>query len=220
MVPEDQQRFQMTGRQQLVHATLAGKSQEMAEQYECALRVLRENANPGRLFLAAHSIREMTGALPKMLDLPVFADLGRLGDKVQELEAAWEGTLRSSCHKNGRWAGGIDGPLQHFLERLQDFFQWCRDNRPKRRGIVTDLFRRADPAGLVLPETLERPRTERWLELHSYFVKTAHRAQTTDEELQAHIAELEQFLLEMLSRQPSEDFSAIDAILHEETPDD
>ena len=76
----------MTGRQQLVHTSLASKSQEMAELYESSLRAMCDRANPGRLFLAAHSIREMTGDLPKVLELPILAELGRLGDQVSALE--------------------------------------------------------------------------------------------------------------------------------------
>ena len=51
--------FQMTSRQQLVHSSLARKKQDIADLYECALRVFNDDANPGRLFLAAHAIREM-----------------------------------------------------------------------------------------------------------------------------------------------------------------
>ena len=219
-MPSDQQRFQFTGRQQLVHQSLAAKSSEFAELYECALRSLADNANPGRVFLAAHSIREMTGGLPKILDLPVLADLGRLGDQVDALQTAWESALRSSCHHDGRWSGAIDRYLERLLGRLQKFVQWSRESRPKRKDVVTNFLRRADPAGLPLPESLETPRTERWLELQDYFVRTAHRTQTTSEEFQSYLDELEQFLLEVLYRQPSQDFSAIDAILHEETSND
>jgi hypothetical protein len=98
VMPSDQQGFQFTGRQQLVYQSLAAKSNEFAELYECALRSLSDNANPGRVFQAAHSIREMAGGLPKILDLPVLADLGRLGDQVNALQTAWESALQSSCH--------------------------------------------------------------------------------------------------------------------------
>jgi hypothetical protein len=83
------QQFQLAGRQQLVYQSLAAKSREMAELYESALRILRDDANRGRIFLAAHSIREMTGELPKVLDLPILAEEARLGDKVNSLEPIW-----------------------------------------------------------------------------------------------------------------------------------
>lgn len=209
----------MTGRQQLVHVSLLAKSNGIAELYECALRALSDRANPGCVFLAAHAIREMTGDLPKILDLPILGPLGRLGDQVNALESSWASAHGSSCHHDGQWSGEIDGHLQRLLGKLKKFFQWFQENRPKRRDVVTRLFRRADPAGLALPDALERPRTGRWLELHDYFVRAAHRGQTTAEEFDTYLAELEQFLLEMLSRRPSEDFSAIDAILAQEEID-
>jgi hypothetical protein len=219
-VDSPEQQFQMTGRQQLVHASLSAKSAGIGELYECALRALNNRENPGRLFLAAHAIREMTGDLPKVLDLPILTSLGRLGDQVKALESSWDLTQESSCHNDGQWSGPIDGHLQRFLGKVQKFFQWLRENRPKRRDIVTQFFRMADPAGLALPEVLEKPRADRWLELQDYFVKAAHRGQTTAEEMDAHLEELDQFLLETLCRQPSEDFSAIDAILSQEEEDD
>jgi|HubBroStandDraft_3_1064219.scaffolds.fasta_scaffold533066_2 hypothetical protein len=75
-------RFQFTGRQQLIHGSLVQKSQEMADLYESALRVCWDEGNPGCFVLAPHSIREMTGNLPKVLDLPVLGETGRLGDQV------------------------------------------------------------------------------------------------------------------------------------------
>ena len=209
----------MTGRQQLVYASLSAKSKEIADLYACALRTLSDNGNVGRIFLAAHALREMTGDLPKVVDLPILSSLGRLGDQVNGLQAAWVSGLQSSCHRDGQWNGSIDRELQRLLGKLHDFFVWFRENRPKRRDVVTNLFRATDPAGLPLPEALERPRTDRWLALQDYFVRVAHRGQTTKEEFDAHVEELERFLIDMLSRQPSEDFSAIDAILLEASDD-
>jgi hypothetical protein len=214
------QSFQMTGRQQLLYGSLAAKNSGIAQLYECALRVLSDSTIPGRVFLAAHSIRELTSDLLKILDLPVLAELGRMGDQVSALQNAWESCLKSSCHCEGNWNGTIDGPLQRLLEKLQKFMRWHQENRPKRRDVVTNLFRRADPAGLPLPRNLEKPRTDYWLELHDYFVRTAHRRETTIEEFEKRVDELERFLLETLCRKPSEDFSAIDAILDEEKSHD
>jgi hypothetical protein len=71
--------FHLTGRQQTVHAALAAKSVAIAALYEIALRVLHDGSNSRRIFLAAHAIREMTNELPSVIDLPIFADQGRLG---------------------------------------------------------------------------------------------------------------------------------------------
>jgi hypothetical protein len=81
--------------------------------------------------------------------------------------------------------------------------------------VAVTFFRQLDPAGLPLPEPLEKQRADRWLELHNYFVRTAHRTPTTLEDFEARLQGLEQLLLDSLLRQPSEDLSAIDAILKE-----
>ena len=215
----DAQPFQMTGRQQLVHRSLTDKSEPVALLYECSLRVLADDSNPGRVLLAAHSIREMMGGLPKVLELPVLADQGRLGDQMNALEPIWNGAKKSKCHQEGEWSGEIDGPLQSLLKGLHKFFQWWKDSRPKRRDVATQLFRQTDPADMPLPETLEKKRADRWLALLDFFVRVAHGLSTTLGEFTASLEGLEQILLDNLYRRPSEDLSAIDAILAEELPD-
>jgi hypothetical protein len=208
--------FRLTGRQQSVHASLAAKSLDMAALYENALRAFHDGYNSGRLFLAAHAIREMTNELPSVMDLPIFADIGKLGDQVNALQDTWNGVaLRSGCHKDGQWSGTIDKRLARWLGRVHNFFQWWRDSHPKRRDVAVNLFRHLDPSGLPLPEPLEKQRADRWLELHNYFVRTAHRAPTTAEDFETRLEALEQVLLDSLFRQPSEDLSLIDAILKE-----
>ena len=215
----DDLQFRMTDRQLLVHSSLLERSDSVGVLYECALRIFSDESNPGRLFLSAHSIREMMGDLPKVLALPVLAEQGRLGDQMNALEPVWESASKSRCHNNGEWTGEIDGPLQKLLKTLHKFFQWRKDNRPKRRDVAVGLFRQSDPSGLPIPEILERNRADAWLTLHGYFVGVAHRSSTTGDEFRKRLDELEQILLDTLYRQPSVDLSAIDAILAEETPD-
>ena len=86
---------------------------------------------------------------------------------------------------------------------------------PQARDVAVTLFRHLDPAGRPLPESLEKQRADRWLELHNYFVRTAHRAPTTADDFDKRLEALEQVLLDSLFRQPSEDLSVIDAILRE-----
>jgi len=187
----------------------------MADLYESAFRVYRDDGNPDRLALAAHSIREMIGSLPKLLDLPVLAEQGRLGDQVNALEPLWHGAVKSGCHQQGEWVGEIDGPLRRLLQKMHEFFQWWRESHPKRRILAAKMFRETDPSGLQIPETLAQKRVKRWLDLHDYFVGVAHRRSTTVDEFAANVEALEQILLDSLYRQPSEDLSAIDRILEE-----
>lgn len=209
-------RQSLTGRQQLVLQVLYGIDKALASLYKSALHVLADGSNPKRLVLAAHAVREMMGGLPKFLDLPMLAEQGRLGDQVSALEMAWVNATKSQCHKNGQWAGEIDGPLGKLLEALQKFFQWWKDNRPKRREVTASLFRSTDPSGLPLPKHVEKKRVDRWLELLDYFVRVAHQSSTAEGEFRSALDELEQILLDSFYRRPSEDFSAIDALLAEE----
>lgn len=219
MIQPDLPSFQMTGRQQLVYSSLTDKSEPVALLYECSLRVLADESNPGRILLAAHSIREMMGGLPKVLELPVLSAQGRLGDQMNALEPIWIGARKSRCHQEGEWAGEIDAPLQNLLKGLHKFFHWWKDSRPKRRDVATQLFRQTDPADMPLPETLEKKRADRWLALLDFFVRVAHGSSTTLEAFTASMEGLEQIFLDNLYRRPSEDLSAIDAILAEELPD-
>src|ERR1700678_2790865 len=95
--------FQLTGRQQFLSQSLAQKSPPLGELYDCAVRAFQDTANPGRIFLAAHSIREMTRDLPKVLDVPVLTDHGRMRDRLDALEKSWNGALASDCHCGGAW---------------------------------------------------------------------------------------------------------------------
>ncbi len=191
----------------------------MGELYECALRIFQDNSNPGRIFLAAHSIRELTKDLPKVFDVPVLTDHGRMRDKLDALERTWTGTLASACNRSGAWTGEIDNPLRRMLTKLPEFFKWRNESEPKMRESATALFRRIDLAGRQLPQPLEKRRADQWIELHTYFNSPAHRSPTTEDEFSGKLDELEQILVDCLSPTPSEDFSAIDAILMEEIPD-
>jgi hypothetical protein len=210
------QSFEMTERQQLVYRSIADRDSNLADLYLCAIRLLSEQDNPDRFFLAAHAIREMTDALPKIVDLPILSKQARLGDKIRELEPIWNTALKSPCHEGGNWNGEIDGRLKQLLVRLNEFCIWWRDNFRKRREVVSNFFNKLDPSGKSLPETLERTRVKRWLELHDYFVKSAHRGNTTDDEFELRVNQLETTILDALFKKPSEDFSVIDSILAEE----
>jgi hypothetical protein len=175
--------------------------------------------DPGRIFLAAHSTRELTKDLPKVLDVPVLTDHGRMRDKLDALEKSWNAALASACNRSGAWTGEIDNPLRRLLSKLPEFFKWRNEIDPKMRDSATALFRRIDPAGHPIPGLLEKRRVARWIELHTYFNAAAHRSPTNEAEFSAKLDELEQILMDSLSPTPSEDFSTIDAILLEESND-
>src|ERR1700689_4419570 len=112
MTPSTLPSFQLSGRQQFLCQSLAQKSPAMGELYDSAIRAFQDIANPGRIFLAAHSIREMTKDLPKVLDVPVLTDHGRMRDRLDALEKTWTASLGSTCHQAGEWLGEIDNLLR------------------------------------------------------------------------------------------------------------
>jgi hypothetical protein len=219
MTPSTLPSFQLSGRQEFLRESLTQKSPAMGELYDSAIRAFQDAASPGRIFLAAHSIREMTKDLPKVLDVPVLTDHGRMRDRLDALEKSWNGALASECNRAGAWTGEIDPPLRQLLAKLPEFFTWRSESDPKMRDSATALFRRIDPAGRPLPEPLEKRRAKRWIALHDYFNRTAHRSQTKEAEFLARLDELERVLMDSLSPQPSEDFSVIDAIFLEDRTD-
>jgi hypothetical protein len=56
-------------------------------------------------------------------------------------------------------------------------------------------------------------RADRWLELHDYFVGIAHGQPAAPDRFDAALREVEQYLIDTLQPQPSEDLDAIDALL-------
>jgi hypothetical protein len=219
MTPNLRPAFQPTGRQLLFQQLLARENPELGELYECALRAFQDDANPRRIFLAALSIRELMKDLPKSFDVPLLVEPGRMGDRLDDLERSWTAALGSGCCQSGAWTGQIDDRLRRLLMKLLEFFKWRSESSPKMRDRAAALFQRLDPAGLPLPQPLEKQRAAHWITLHDYFNAATHRSRTTDAEFSAKLEEFEQLLTASLNPTPSEDFSAIDAILQEEVTD-
>ena len=205
--------FQMTGRQQLVYASLEAHDPACARLYAVALRS-RENETEEELYLSAHSMRLMVTDLPEAFDLPSLSSLPLLANRIVGVSEAWnKGGILSACRANGEWSGEIDGPLRTLLKAIEKFFE---EKIAQKREITAQMFRRTDPSGLPLPEDLGNERVKRWMQIFRYLNDTAHRQPTSFEIFDERISELEQIILESLGRRPSVDLSAIDAILAEE----
>ena len=185
---------------------LARKDPAVADLYQCALRTLLDPDNTGRIFLAAHAIREMMNSLLNVKDAP-SAGTERFGEQFRNFLPLWDRAQKSKCHQSGHWVGSIDNPLTKLLTRLDNLVRWWHEHRPKHRDGVVAFFRGADPAGKPLPEILENERAQRWIDLRNYFVDTAHRNRSPgDTDFQDHLRNLEQILVDNLYRSPSVDF--------------
>ena len=211
----------MTERQQLVHKAIreSSKSPHIAQLYECAVRAAVEEAVSGRIFLAAHAVRELMNELPAIFDLPKLTSLPQLSNRVRELDRHWAAAVQSACRADGRWRGEIDDPLRGLLQTLEEFFSWRKEQEGMKARSAAELLRKSDPAALSLPDSLYAQRASDFLKLLRYFNAVAHLSDTSLEKFQVRLGALEQILLDSLYRQPSADLSAIDAILAEETTD-
>jgi hypothetical protein len=166
--------------------------------------------------MAAHAIREMTNALPSVIDVPVKASKSRLGDYVERVIVAWKKARAGECFVDGKWKGTIDQALEKALNVVQEMITWHEENRPKRAAVAKGFFRKSDPSPLEIPANLEKDRAREWTLLHDFFVRMAHGAKTEEIDFIARLEQLDNLLLSSLSREPAADFSTIDAILAEE----
>jgi hypothetical protein len=209
----------LTGRQLLVHQSLAGRSAGVAALYRDGIAALHRDAQSDSYYSAGHAIRLLMHDLPTLFDLPTLGSLPQLSNKVRDLDPIWETACRSTCRVDGGWKGEIDALLAKLLGALEEFFSWRKDQLPKKQQITEEVFRRSDPAPTGLPADLFERRAKRWLKLYGYFSSVAHMGSTTLDEFQERLAEVEEIILSCLYRQPSETFAEIDAILAEEGAD-
>ena len=217
--PSGDNQARLTGKQQQLLVALMAKNPALADLYDAALRIFSDDRHPARLILAAHSLRELADSLPKALDLPIPVNPALMTEQVDALLPIWNNAQKSECNKNGEWNGSIDIPLRKLLHKIRELFEWLDANRPRRGLIAIEMFRKTDPSGLPLPETLAQKRVKIWRELRRYFSNTAHGESTTADEFGERLEALERILFDSLCRTPSENLSAIDRILEEGSAD-
>jgi len=185
--------------------------------YLGSLLVIRQMENPDLLALTAHGLRELMEKLPRYLDLPVAAKPPSLKEKVRNLLQSWGNAAKHSpCLLNPAWSGTIDGSLQKFLKRAQEFFAWFEGEHPTRRQQTAKVLRSLDPMGRPLPAPIEQLRIEEWDKCHDYFEEVSHHTiLSSQEDFTSWLAVLECFLLDRLRPRTFEDHTEIDRIISE-----
>lgn len=183
----------------------------LANMYYGGLYVLEDNLNPERCVLCAHSFRELMEKLPNFVDLPSFAEGPSLMDKVRELEAVWEAYLEN---KNSH--------LKRLLTKLEAFFEWLKQNRPKRKEEVRKLLNKLDPYKLGLPKKIEDLRIREWLEIREFFNNVAHHRRKTEKvEFYQWLNAFDRILLDYFKPKTFEEMNEIEEIVKEiETEDE
>jgi hypothetical protein len=189
----------------------------LSHMYFGALVALSHTENPDHLAQSAHSIRELMEKIPAFLDVQTRAHQESLSSKVRELEDSWQTAIqRSASYDDGNWNGEIDQPLSQLLEKLQQFFNWLGEHRPRRRAEVAATLHRLDGSDHTLPKPLEELEVERWMRIRDFFQAVSHhRKQATRDEFEGWLDALEMFLLDRLEPRTFADFDTIDEIIEE-----
>jgi hypothetical protein len=92
----------LSGQQQTLLIALNEKDPKAAKMYLGALHVFQQRANPDRLALAAHGLRELMEKLPKYVDIPARGQAKSqptLYVKVRELADSWGTSHRKILHR-------------------------------------------------------------------------------------------------------------------------
>ena len=177
---------------------------------------LRDVINPERFVLAAHCARELMEKVPEIVAVIMTGDSEKLRAKVTELEQCYLNLVPKSKLKPPNWDGECDGPMKGFLKKTKAFFDWKKENLPKRREEIARTMRALDGPGRGVPADLEEQVVEEWLVVKGYFVNVAHH-QTSDprpDEFEARLTALERILLRKLNPSTFADFDALDAIIN------
>lgn len=209
--------FQLDGPQRMLHEALIARSSDLGDIFFGALLTLGQKENPDRLAQAAHGMRELMEKLPNYLDLPIPKKLPSLKEKVRHLARRRDKALNNSSSRDGSaWRGEIDNHLQKFLIEADEFFEWFEEEHPTRKRRTVKMLRGLDPSALPLPEPLEESNIEQWNKCNDHFQGVSHHTISgAENDFRLHLSVLENFLLDRLAPQTSEDFTLIDELIRE-----
>jgi hypothetical protein len=200
------------GRQLALHRALGELHPSLATYYEGACWVL-DNTGPDRLSLAAHAIREVLDTLPRYVDFPVASSHTTLGTKANNLREEWERLhKRTHCLQDGKWLGEIDASMMRFMQKVDDFFGWMSEQRPRKTTQTANALRALD--AIPLPAPLAEQNAISYLAIRNFFVKVAHHSECSEEEFGGWAIAFEVFLLERLVPRTYDDFEAIDRLVN------
>lgn len=201
-------------RQLRLYMKLADKSIRLARMYLGALRVLSQHENPDRLALAAHDLRELMEKFPEYVNISIRPPVS-MGTKVNELKETWLDAQKSTCRQDDMWGGTIDAKLSKLLQDMDAFFKWKERDQPSQIEKVVKTLRELDPARRRVPPSVEKIMGQLWRTINAYFQAVAHhgKGDTTEEDFEGHLRELEYFLIERIDPRTFDDLDEIDAII-------
>jgi hypothetical protein len=214
-MPEPALQVELSGERLALYEALFRRSERIARMYLGALYALKDSVNPERLALAAHCVRELMEKVPEIVAVSTPAHSERLGDKVAQLEQAYQRLVSNSKLKPPKWDGEMDGSVRHFLEEARAFFEWKKDHMPRRKQEIANTMRALDGPGRAIPSDLEKLAVEEWQDVQEYFKDASHHRgpDPTPEEFDGRLVKLERILLRKLNPPTFADFDALDAII-------
>ena len=181
-----------------------------------ALEVIN-GSNPDRFALASHNLRELIAFMRLALLDEVRALDKRMSDEVDALASRWIRASKSpSRDDKGRWSGEIDPSLKGFLHKAEDFFDWFRSNREKRRQETVEALQHLSASERRVPPPLATMNANYWQEMADYFVSVCHHNRTTDEnEFWGYLDAFERFIAERVRPRTFERARELQALIDE-----
>jgi hypothetical protein len=206
---------ELSGRARQLWEALSDIDEQLGHIYIGALDVLQHGANPDRVALAAHGIRELIEKLPRFLDVPATENRGPgLREQARTLAAAWAKLGPSVIDEDGV----LTSSGEKMLGKLADFCEGVGAD-PTRKQAATAAVSRLDLNPLKLPPPIQDLHVSEWSTIEGFFIGVAHHTKATDDdEIKQYFAALERFLLDRLRPRTFEDFAAIDELLGKDGP--
>lgn len=199
-------------------AALRARSARLADMYTGAWTVLNDTANPDRLALAAHAMRELMEKGQRELAVSVKRGnpgSGQTRTAIERLDRVCQRAREQSASYRSR-SGEIDEMVAKVLEAAEELAAVHNQERPGRAAQREDLIRRLDPLGVAIPTEIVADWIERWDNWDKLFQLTSHhQVVPTSEELASAMDEFALFLLERLEPSASRARDDIEQLIRE-----
>jgi hypothetical protein len=205
--------------QQELYEALVSRAKPCASMYLGAIKVLADQENPERFYLAAHSLRELMESIGPHLEVPIVEDKrakgrGKLTEKFQKIEKLLLKTEQQSGNWNSTtrtWSGKIDHITCNLLKEIQTVRAWRGHNEELRRTRADRLALRFDPLHGALPDEIQQHRINEWTDAKDYFTRVAHHA--SPDEFEKWLLHLELLLLKGFRAAAKQSLEEIDKII-------
>lgn len=183
----------------------------LADWYLSAIMVLRQDSNPDRLALAAHSMREVIEKLPDEMELPVSKNSSLSSQRVKSLHEKWQ---RVKLQPEGITFD--NRRLPGFLNDLDEFFAGIEISGTKWRDDGRMIQDKLDPLGATMPSVLREERASNWVELRRYCLNVCHHNFVPDAaEFSLNMDRVETFLLDLARPRSVDNQAEILALIEE-----